>query len=204
MLHDINLLPWREEKRQQYKQRFYVMVVAGMVLAFLLQWAGSAYLDYLKNEQRQRNQQLQTYLSELDKQLLNMKEIEAKHRSILTRLRLVESLQNERNKTTDFMNLMPALVPEGVYIDKIKMSGREVEMAGMSDSTARLATMLDNFENSRWLTEVEMHSIISGKVLFGKKFQSFKLSFRFDGSATAPLTTEQITSAQVLTQGGSH
>lgn len=180
MLHDINLLPWREEKRQEYKQRFYGMVVLGILAALALQWLASLYIDHLKDQQRHRNQQLQAYITKLDQQLVNLKEIEAKHKSILTRLRLVESLQNDRNKTTDFMNLMPELVPDGVYVDKIKMSGREIEMAGVSDSTARLATMLDNFESSTWLSDVEMHSIISGKVLFGKKFQSFKLSFRFE------------------------
>lgn len=180
MLHDINLLPWREEKRQQYKQRFYGMVVLGILAASMLQWFASVYIDHLKEQQKSRNQQLQAYITKLDKELVNLKQIEAKHKSILTRLRLVESLQNQRNKTTDFMNLMPELVPEGVYVDKIKMSGRDVEMAGVSDSTSRLATMLDNFENSTWLVDVEMHSIISGKVLFGKKFQSFKLSFRFE------------------------
>ncbi len=180
MLHDINLLPWREEKRQEYKQRFYGMVVLGVLVAIGLQWFGSLYIDHLKTQQKARNQQLQAYVQELDKQLINLKAIEAKHKSILTRLRLVESLQNERNKTTDFMNLMPELVPEGVYVDKMKMNGRDVEIGGISDSTARLATMLDNFENSAWLMNIEMHSIVSGKVVFGKKFQTFKVSFRFE------------------------
>lgn len=180
MLHDINLLPWREEKRQEYKQRFYGMVVLGVLMAIGLQWFGSLYIDHLKTQQKIRNQQLQAYVQELDKQLINLKAIEAKHKSILTRLRLVESLQNERNKTTDFMNLMPELVPEGVYVDKMKMNGRDVEIGGISDSTARLATMLDNFENSVWLMNIEMHSIVSGKVVFGKKFQTFKVSFRFE------------------------
>lgn len=180
MLHDINLLPWREEKRQEYKQRFYGMVVLGVLVAIGLQWFGSLYIDHLKTQQKTRNQQLQAYVQELDKQLINLKAIEAKHKSILTRLRLVESLQNERNKTTDFMNLMPELVPEGVYVHKMKMNGRDVEIGGISDSTARLATMLDNFENSAWLMNIEMHSIVSGKVVFGKKFQTFKVSFRFE------------------------
>lgn len=180
MLHDINLLPWREEKRQEYKQRFYGMVVLGVLVAIGLQWFGSLYIDHLKTQQKARNQQLQAYVQELDKQLINLKAIEAKHKSILTRLRLVESLQNERNKTTNFMNLMPELVPEGVYVDKMKMNGRDVEIGGISDSTARLATMLDNFENSAWLMNIEMHSIVSGKVVFGKKFQTVKVSFRFE------------------------
>lgn len=191
MLHDINLLPWRAEKLKKYRQRFYGMVVLGVLFAWVLQWFASLYIDHLKDQQRDRNQQLQAYITKLDKQLVNLKEIEAKHKSILTRLRLVESLQNERNKTTDFMNLMPELVPEGVYVDKIRMSGREIEMAGISDSTARLATMLDNFENSIWLSDVEMHSIISGKVLFGKKFQSFKLSFRFEADEPEQEENEQ-------------
>lgn len=180
MLHDINLLPWREEKRQEYKQRFYGMVVLGVLVAIGLQWFGSLYIDHLKTQQKARNQQLQAYVQELDKQLINLKAIEAKHKSILTRLRLVESLQNERNKTTDFMNLMPELVPEGVYVDKMKMNGRDVEIGGISDSTSRLATMLDNFENSAWLMNIDMHSIVSGKVVFGKKFQTVKVSFRFE------------------------
>lgn len=180
MLHDINLLPWREEKRQEYKQRFYGMVVLGVLVAIGLQWFGSLYIDHLKTQQKARNQQLQAYVQELDKQLINLKAIEAKHKSILTRLRLVESLQNERNKTTDFMNLMPELVPEGVYVDKMKMNGRDVEIGGISDSTSGLATMLDNFENSAWLMNIDMHSIVSGKVVFGKKFQTVKVSFRFE------------------------
>lgn len=156
------------------------MVVLGVLVAIGLQWFGSLYIDHLKTQQKARNQQLQAYVQELDKQLINLKAIEAKHKSILTRLRLVESLQNERNKTTDFMNLMPELVPEDVYVDKMKMNGRDVEIGGISDSTARLATMLDNFENSAWLMNIEMHSIVSGKVVFGKKFQTVKVSFRFE------------------------
>ncbi|WP_252589896.1 PilN domain-containing protein, partial [Enterobacter sp. JH8] len=85
---------------------------------------------------------------------------EQEHKAILTRLGVVESLQLGRNKTTDFMNLMPELIPEGVYVDKIKMNGQEIEMEGISDSTSRLATMLDNLERSRSLKGVEMHSII--------------------------------------------
>ncbi|QSA19091.1 PilN domain-containing protein, partial [Vibrio furnissii] len=71
---------------------------------------------------------------------------------------------------------MPQLIPEGVYVDKIKMNGQEIELSGISDSTARLATMLDNLEKSDQLSEVGMHSIVAGNRRFGKQFQSFKVS----------------------------
>jgi len=114
---------------------------------------------------------------------------EQEHKALLTRLNIVESLQQKRNKTTEFMNLMPQLIPEGVYVDKIKMNGEEIEISGISDSTARLATMLDNLEKSTQLSEVGMHSIVSGNRRFGKQFQSFKVSFLFHASAHKPLAT---------------
>ena len=77
------------------------------------------------------------------------------------------------------MNLMPELIPEGVYVDKIKMNGQEIEMSGISDSTARLATMLDNLERSESLKSVEMHSIVHNRKRFNKEFQTFKVSFVF-------------------------
>ncbi len=60
-------------------------------------------------------------------------------------------------------------------------------MSGISDSTARLATMLDNLEKSPQLSEVGMHSIVSGNRRFGKQFQSFKVSFLFHASEQVAL-----------------
>ncbi len=38
MLHDVNLLPWREEKRAQYRQRFVQLVILGVLIAVGIQW----------------------------------------------------------------------------------------------------------------------------------------------------------------------
>lgn len=63
---------------------------------------------------------------------------------------------------------------------RIKMNDLEIEISGISDSTPRLATMLDNMERSAKLLDVEMHSIVHGKARFGKEFQTFKVSFMFN------------------------
>lgn len=63
------------------------------------------------------------------------------------------------------------------------MNDYEIEISGISDSTPRLATMLDNMERSAKLLDVEMHSIVHGKARFGKEFQTFKVSFMFKGAS---------------------
>ncbi|MGL4829273.1 MAG: PilN domain-containing protein [Vibrio sp.] len=178
MLHNINLLPWRDERREAHKRRFLGLVILGVLLAVLMQFGAGEYLSGQMAKQQERIGYLKQHIFALDQQIAKLKIAEEDHKALLTRLTVVEQLQQKRNKTTEFMNQMPALIPEGVYVDKIKMNGREIEMTGISDSTARLATMLDNLEKSAKLSEVEMHEIVSGNKRFGKQFQSFKVSFQ--------------------------
>ncbi|CAH1529011.1 Type IV pilus biogenesis protein PilN [Vibrio owensii] len=179
MLHHINLLAWRENQREEHRRRFIGLIVLGAIAALGVQWGIGKYYQYQQDQQQQRLDYLAHYISQLDKRIEAMKIAEQEHGKILERLKIVEGLQNGRNKTTEFMNLMPSVIPEGVYVDKIKMNDYEIEISGISDSTPRLATMLDNMERSAKLLDVEMHSIVHGKARFGKEFQTFKVSFMF-------------------------
>ncbi|MCG9702406.1 PilN domain-containing protein [Vibrio natriegens] len=179
MLHRINLLPWRENQREEHRRRFVGMFILGLFCAVGIQWGIGKFYEIQQDQQQDRLDYLTHYITELDQRIEAMKIAEQEHSKILERLKVVEGLQNGRNKTTEFMNLMPAVIPEGVYVDKIKMNDLEIEIAGISDSTPRLATMLDNMERSAKLLDVEMHSIVHGKERFGKEFQTFKVSFMF-------------------------
>ena len=183
MLHHINLLAWRENQREEHRRRFIGLIVLGVIAALGVQWGIGKYYQYQQDQQQQRLDYLAHYISQLDKRIEAMKIAEQEHGKILERLKIVERLQNGRNKTTEFMNLMPSVIPEGVYVDKIKMNDYEIEISGISDSTPRLATMLDNMERSAKLLDVEMHSIVHGKARFGKEFQTFKVSFMFKGAS---------------------
>ncbi|CAM3109788.1 PilN domain-containing protein [Vibrio mytili] len=185
MLYNINLLPWRDNKREAHRRRFVGMVILGLFCAVAVQWGVGKFYEYQQEQQQSRLDYLTQYIAELDQRIEAMKIAEQEHSKILARLKVVEGLQNGRNKTTEFMNLMPSVIPAGVYVDKIKMNDLEIEIAGISDSTPRLATMLDNMERSAKLMDVEMHSIVHGKARFGKEFQTFKVSFMFKDTTQA-------------------
>ncbi len=180
MLHSINLLPWRETQKRAYQRRFvtYLLLVSGVSLS--LQWLVSGYLDYQLMVQQQRISFLNQHIVKLDQQILSLNQVEQQHQDLTTRLATLESLQAKRNKTTKLMDLVPQLIPEGVYIDQMTMNSHSVVIRGISDNTARLATMLNLLESSPLVTDLEMHSIVSGHYRFNRKFQSFEVSFLFD------------------------
>lgn len=190
MLHKVNLLAWRDAQRDKHKRQFFGLLCLGILFALSLQWLAGSYLNFQSKQQQARLNYLVAYIEQLDQRIDALKQVEGDHKALLTRLEAVEILQSQRNKTTQFMNMIPKLVPEGVYVDKIKMNGDRVEMSGISDTTSRLATMLDNLETSPLLVEIEMHSIVHGKVRFGNTFQTFSVSFSFEENVAPTLTRE--------------
>ncbi|SON50934.1 PilN domain-containing protein [Vibrio tapetis] len=173
----INFMPWREYRREQYRQRFFFALIFVVAISILVQWLAGYFLIKQQSIQLARHAEIKAHIHYLDQQIRTLDKAKSNHKSIVTRLDSVETLQHSRNKVTQFMNLLPTLIPEGVYVDKIDMNGRLVEINGISDSTADLATMLDRFERSGAVEEVEIHSIVSGKALFGQIFKTFKVSF---------------------------
>ena len=180
MLPSINLLPWREAQRDKRKKRLLDLLLLSVLLVITMQWGVVYFLQQQAQTQQARLQYLNSYLAELDRQILEHKRLEQQHQYVLRRLSVVESLQTQRNKVTRFMDLLPSLIPQGVYVDEIKMNGAQVRLSGISGTTSRLATMLDNFESSTLIRDTDMRSIIQGEERFGEKFQIFNVSFSFD------------------------
>lgn len=52
MLHNVNLLPWRDERREAHKRRFLGLVVLGVLLAVLMQFGAGEYLSGQVAQQR--------------------------------------------------------------------------------------------------------------------------------------------------------
>lgn len=195
-MHDINLLPWREQQQAQNKQRFYMLLGLGFIIVVVLQWFASLYLDHQQTYQQQRNQQLVVYIGKLNSDLAKLKKIEQQQANITNRLNIVYSLQQDRNNTIDLMNLMSKLIPEGVYIDNIQMtqalSSQNIAMiSGLADNTSRIAVMLSSFEMTPEISVVDIHSIISGKQVHTQKYQRFNLSFQFTNLVLTPKLTSK-------------
>ncbi|GAD76993.1 type 4 pilus assembly protein PilN [Vibrio azureus NBRC 104587] len=162
--------------------------MSAIVIVVFTQWLASQYLQYQQRIQQQRLTYLNDYITQLDQRLETMKTAQLAYNKIIERLKFVETLQNNRNKTTQLMNMLPSVVPQGVYVDKIKMNAGQVEMTGIAESTPHLTMMLNNLEQSEQLHDVRMHSIVHDKLRFGKKFQVFSLSFLFNALQPREMT----------------
>lgn len=147
----INLLPWREMARKERKRQFITVGAgcAGLMLAILalmhFQMAG------MITNQQGRISQLDGEIKRVDKEIEQIKNLEEEKQQIIERMQVIQALQKRRPLVVHFFDEIVKILPEGVYLTKIKQDGREVTLEGAAQSNARISTLMRNIEASSWL-----------------------------------------------------
>ena len=175
-MSNINLLPWRENYKQQKKIAFFILLGCSCVVAFGLSFAGKMYVDSLINAQNERNQYLQTQTIILDRRIAEIKEIKKEKAELVRRIDLIQELEQQRNTVTRFFNTLPAVTPPGAYINSINFNKSTISVKGLSDSTGHVSNMVRNVDASGWLGDTSLPSIVSGPTT-PIKLYNFSMNF---------------------------
>lgn len=160
----INLLPWREERRKARRQQFFafagVIAAAAAVIWFMGYGAINGYLG----AQEGKNAFLKSEIAALDKEIAEIKRLREQTDSLLSRKRVIESLQANRTETVHLFNELARQVPEGVYLKSIKQAGDKIGLVGYAQSNARVSSLMRNLEASPVMERPDLLEIKSAAV----------------------------------------
>ena len=160
----INLLPHRAERRKALQRQFLVLATLIALFGGLVWFAGHQFLQGRVETQERRNQFLQAKITELDKQIDEIKKLKEQTQALLARKRVVESLQTNRTESVRLLDQLVRQLPEGIYLKSVKQTGARVNVVGYATSNARVSTLMRNFEASPWLEAPQLVEIKASKV----------------------------------------
>jgi type IV pilus assembly protein PilN len=83
---------------------------------------------------------------------------------VLERKQIVENLQTNRSQAVVVLDEIARQLPDGVYIKSIKQQGSAIELQGVSDTNARVATLVRNLTGSNWMESPNLVEIKSNTV----------------------------------------
>ncbi len=155
----INLLPWREELRQERQKEFMVMLAIFALLAAVIVGFVHFYNNQLIDYQNSRNQFLDEKIAILDEKIKEIQELEKKKERLLARMEAIQELQGNRPLVVRLFDEVVSSIPDGVSLDKLKQSGRKITINGEAQSNARVSNFMRNLEKSDWLTNPELDII---------------------------------------------
>ena len=193
----INLLDWRADLREKRRKRFFAILILSGLGAVLTVLAGVAVMNQRVEHQKARNELLRTEIKELDRQIVEIQELEKVKANLLARMRVIEKLQASRTAMVHFFDEVVNTLPEGVYLTSLRQSGQDVSIDGVAESNGRISTYMKNLENSAWFAEPNL--VVIKTVEKDKRRQS-EFSLRVKNLTVAKLTG--VKEGEGATEGG--
>lgn len=172
----INLLPWRENYKKKKQVAFYILLACTCLVTLMLCYGVKLYIDSMSDAQNTRNQFLQTQTIVLDRRIAEIRKIKEEKAELVRRIELIQKLEQQRNLITRFFNTLPTVTPSGVYMNSITFKDSMVDVKGVSESTGRVSTMVRSVDNTGWLGDASLPSIVSGAVT-PIKLYNFSMNF---------------------------
>ncbi|MDD5250402.1 MAG: PilN domain-containing protein [Rhodocyclaceae bacterium] len=160
----INLLPWREERRKARRQQFFALAGLIALLATLIWFLGYGAINGYISAQDGKNAFLKSEIAALDKEIEEIQRLKEQTDSLLSRKRIIESLQANRTETVHLFNELVRQVPEGVYLKSIRQTGDKINLVGYAQSNARVSTLMRNLEASPVMERPDLVEIKSATV----------------------------------------
>jgi type IV pilus assembly protein PilN len=160
----INLLPWREEIRKQKQREFVISAAGGALLAALIVLLAHFHIDGLIENQNLRNEFLKTQIAVLDQRIGRIRELEKMKADLLARMNVIQELQRSRPESVHLMDELVRTLPDGVYLKAFTQKGRDLDIAGVAQSNARVSDYMRNIDASDWLTAPRLDLIKTTEV----------------------------------------
>jgi len=171
----VNLLPHRQIKRAERQREFGLMASLVAIAAAAILFVSWSYIHSKIQTQQSRNQRLQDEMVRLDKEIAIIGSLKEQIKHVLERKQIVEGLQSDRNQAVLILDELARQLPEGVFLKSVKQLQDEIELKGVADTNARVATLVHNLSESPIMHSPNLVEIKANTNALGIKEYEFVL-----------------------------
>lgn len=156
---EINLLPWREQLREEHKRQFIwamlVSTVCGLIAVFLIHLIIASTVT----NQQSKNDFLQAQIDILDRQIKEIRNLQDEKQRLLARMTIIQALQSDRTFVVRLFDEVTELITNGIYLESIKREGDLITLTGKAESNSQISQFMRNISGSAWLTRPMLSEI---------------------------------------------
>ncbi|MEE4244980.1 MAG: PilN domain-containing protein [Kangiellaceae bacterium] len=155
----INLLPWREELRQERQRQFLSTLGLVAMLGVVVVLAYKYTIGLEIEAQQQRNQYLLSEIAKLDKDIREIKDLEQDRQNLIDRMNKITELQESRPRVVRIFDELVKSIPQGLNFSEVTRQGARLTITGTAESNQRITAFLRKIEASPWLIKPDLKTI---------------------------------------------
>lgn len=155
----INLLPWRDDRRQIRKREFWTQMGVAAAASVLAVFGGMMFMDKQNELQEANNAFLTAEIAKLDAKIIEIQALEKSKAKLLKKKEIIENLQGDRSLMVHIFEQMARTIPDGVALGAIKQTSDSIQLDGKAQSEARVAQYMRNLDDSPYLKDSDLNIV---------------------------------------------
>ncbi len=169
----INLLAWREARRERRTRRFQLLLLAMLMVGSGLGFGVARYYQAELGAQSQRNDFIREQTSKLEQDIGQVHEYEARVSRLNEQLALFQALQHERVQTVRLFNAIAQSVAPGVIYQHLARSGETVSVTARANTDRQVSEQLRRIALTPALSVPALSEVenTAGEATVGRQFR---------------------------------
>ena len=155
----INLLPWRERRRDAIKRTFIRQIVLAVTIAAIAVYASSEFLARQLAQQELINRVLEQQIVDLDARVTQVGSLREQQAAVRGRMRLIADLQRDRATVVRVLDQFVKSLPNEVYFLSLERADGVILIEGVSDSYAGVTELMRRLESSKEFRYADLNDI---------------------------------------------
>lgn len=144
----INLLPWREQRKLIQKNKFILLLVSFVGITIFIIVALHFYMSTMISQQNQNNDFLQAEITKEQNIIESLKKKKKEQENLTTKIQFIFSLRTMDYQAVEFLNELVHIIPESVFLTKISREGNDITLSGTASSNLQITLFMKNLSKS--------------------------------------------------------
>jgi type IV pilus assembly protein PilN len=171
----INLLPWRDELREEKKKEFLNVIVGVLLISGLIIGGFDRFYNSAIDRQTERNNFLTGEIKVLEGRIAEIQQLQETRNELLSRMKVIQNLQGNRPIIVRLFDELARQLAPRVFFTDLRLVGKELSIRGIAESNNRISSQLRNLSESSWFIKPNV-TAINADPNYGPQSSQFSLS----------------------------
>lgn len=181
----INLLPWRQRRRDQRQRNFLITLGLTVVFAGLIVVGAHFVVMTLIDGQEARNQYLRTEIARINRVEKEIRAMQENEQRLLDRLDAIKRLQQSRPDMVKVLDNLVRLLPEDVFLTSLTAREKALSLRGDARLNNVVSDFMRELDQSPLFGEPRLKVIENQRLAGGIPISVFDLDVGRTGSEPA-------------------
>lgn len=156
---DINLLPWREQRRDLSRKQFFVQLGLIAVLGIVISASINSIIGQCVRSQVARNAVFTSEIQQMTQTNKKMKNIKQERDQLIIQLKKLQQLHNSRFQLVNLFNGLVHVLPDGVHLTEMQRINGKITIRGIASNHGEVTHLLRNIHKSTWFIDPELSEV---------------------------------------------